>query len=120
MTTTITGAGFAASQLTGALPALDGGALTGVGIGNGQTWQTVTRSAGTTYTNSTGRTIFVSISFSATKGSRTFTTGGVAHGVDISNATQYPRAWVYLPIVAGDTYVLSDAATSIDTWFELR
>ena len=32
MTTTITGAGFAASQLTGALPAIDGGALTGVGV----------------------------------------------------------------------------------------
>ena len=35
MTTTITGAGFAASQLTGALPAISGASLTGVGIQSG-------------------------------------------------------------------------------------
>ena len=91
-----------------------------LGLGIGQTWQSVTRSAGTTYTNSTGRTIFVSVSFGASTGNSTFTTGGVAHNVAISNATQYPRAWVYLPIVAGNTYVLSSNSTSIATWFELR
>jgi hypothetical protein len=89
-------------------------------LGNGQTWQSVTRAVGTTYTNSTGRTIFLSICFSGSTGNITLTTGGVAHSAAISNATQYPRAYFYLPVVAGDTYVLSNNSTSVVTWFELR
>ena len=54
-------AAMAASKLTGALPAIDGSALTGTGLGVGQTVQTVTRTLGTTYTNSTGKPIFVEL-----------------------------------------------------------
>ena len=59
-------ADVAASKLTGALPAIDGSALTNLpasGLGVGQTWAEVTgsRVAGTTYTNSTGKPIFINI-----------------------------------------------------------
>lgn len=52
-----------ASNLTGALPAIDGSALTGIsaGIGEGQTPQPVSRSIDTSYQNTTGRPILVSV-----------------------------------------------------------
>tara|TARA_R110000822_G_scaffold277542_1_gene399576 strand:+ start:2164 stop:2637 length:474 start_codon:yes stop_codon:yes gene_type:complete len=60
---------IAAAKLTGALPAIDGAGLTNLptsGVGVGQTWQTLTssRTSGTTYYNTTGRTIMISGSVS--------------------------------------------------------
>jgi hypothetical protein len=60
---------IAAANLTGALPAIDGAGLTNLptsGVGVGQTWQTLTssRTSGTTYYNTTGRTIMISGSVS--------------------------------------------------------
>ena len=51
-----------ATKLSGALPAIDGSALTGT-FGKGQTWQNVaaSRSKGVTYTNSTARPIAINI-----------------------------------------------------------
>ena len=63
---TVTG-NLPSANLTGALPALDGSALTGLdaGIGVGQTWTDVTssRAKSTVYQNTTGKPIMVSISF---------------------------------------------------------
>jgi hypothetical protein len=51
------------------------------GIGVGQTWQSVTRSAGVTYTNSTGKPIGFIMTFAAGAGSNDYvylTIGGVS------------------------------------------
>lgn len=53
-------------SLSGALPAIDGSALTGLatgGLGKNQTWQDLTssRAFATTYTNTTGEPIFISV-----------------------------------------------------------
>jgi len=107
-----------AASLTGTLPAIDGAALTGIpNLGVGQTWTNVlaSRSAGVTYTNSTGKPIVVmfsdgnsniaTISINGTKiGELYAATGGVA-----SIAT--------LIIPDGDTYSLSALP---DYWWELR
>jgi hypothetical protein len=57
-------------------------AFTGAsGIGVGQTWQSVTRSAGVTYTNSTGKPIGFIMTFAAGAGSNDYvylTIGGVS------------------------------------------
>ena len=50
-------------------------------IGEGQTWQTVTRTSGATYTNSTGRPIMVAIATTynnTSSGGFTMTVGGVS------------------------------------------
>ena len=55
-----------AASLTGTLPAIDGSSLTGIpNLGVGQTWTNVlaSRSAGVTYTNSTGKPIVVMFSY---------------------------------------------------------
>jgi len=57
--------GMASSKLSGALPAIDGTALTGTGLGVGQTWTDVTssRAKTTEYQNTTGKPIMVSVNF---------------------------------------------------------
>ena len=61
---TITG-NLPAANLTGTLPAIDGTALTGTGLGVGQTWTDVTssRAKSTEYQNTTGKPIMISVSF---------------------------------------------------------
>jgi len=63
---TVTG-NLPAANLTGALPAISGAALTGIdaGIGVGQTWTDVTssRAKTTEYQNTTGKPIMISVSF---------------------------------------------------------
>jgi len=66
---------MAASKLTGALPAIDGSALTGIStasIGVGQTWTDVlsSRAKGTEYQNTTSTPIQVSVSIYGPFGSR--------------------------------------------------
>jgi hypothetical protein len=58
-----------AGQLTGSLPAIDGSALTGLPLlGVGQTWQSPTRAVSTTYQNTTGKPIFISLAFDGRSG----------------------------------------------------
>jgi hypothetical protein len=54
-------------------------------IGVGQTWQAVTRNAGTTYTNTTGRTIAISLYGSGGTGTTSLTIGGVVVGQLVFN-----------------------------------
>lgn len=94
-------------------------------LGQGQTWQSFTigtqRVAGTTYTNTTGRPIMLSISRSGAAGSilRIFVSGlevavhadggGVATGVSLT---------VVVP--TGATYSATVTGSSLSAWLELR
>ena len=82
------------------------------GLGDGQAWQNVTASrvSGTVYTNTTGRPIFVQVSF---------TTGGVYVVVDGVNLTvsAYHAAFI---VPAGSTYKVTYGSPSNLTWVELR
>ena len=95
-------------------------------LGAGQTWQNMTssRAIGTSYTNSTGRTIMVIVSG----------TGGGANGlwgVTINSAVSYYTPSTYTASVwtacefivpAGQTYALSQQGSNatLQNWSELR
>lgn len=92
-------------------------------LGDGQTWQNVTASrvAGTTYTNTTGRAIFVRLVFvSSWPGSRTLYVDGAA--VDTQRIdSAITSAMALLAIIpAGSTYSLIGGSTGISMWMELR
>ena len=85
-------------------------------IGSGQTWQNVaaSRAAGTTYTNSTGRSIQVGIRSQG--GSAILTVGGViAARSGINNASNFIGA-----IVPNNTTYILAAGAPINEWAELR
>lgn len=85
--------------------------------GYGQRWQTPTRTAGTPYTNSTGRQITVSINSSSTSGNNVFTVDGqtafsFASGVQAVQTVTIP---------AGSQYLLTlGAGGALTNWFEQR
>jgi hypothetical protein len=83
-------------------------------IGTGQTWQVVTgsRTAGTTYTNSTGKPIMVSIQVQNTAVLQVNSVVAATSG--IGNASNFIGAIV----PAGATYVLSSGPNQ--RWSELR
>lgn len=94
------------------------------GIGVGQTWQNViaSRASGTTYTNTTGRSILVNISVGLDNGEvATLTVGGViASYASQANtgASNYPLSAV---VPSGSTYLLTRPGSSqILNWAELR
>lgn len=89
------------------------------GVGAGQTWQIVTgsRAFGTTYTNSTSKSIMVFISCSGS-GVNTITVGGVAIGSFQANASAVNSNASFI-VPAGATYVVSTGAT-LAKWSELR
>ena len=78
--------------------------LTGdaVPIGAGQTWQNVTRTTGTTYYNTTGRTICFSVNFS---GANTFnlSVSTAGHLFLQGSAGTYKNLSVLIP--AGESYI---------------
>lgn len=85
-------------------------------IGAGQTWQNVigSRAAGTTYTNSTGRSIQVGIRSQG--GNAVLTVGGVvAAQSGINNASNFIGAIV----PPATTYILQ-AGAPVYNWAELR
>jgi uncharacterized protein YaiE (UPF0345 family) len=100
-----------------------------VPIGVGQTWTDVraSRAAATTYTNSTGRPIMVSV----VAGAATYSyCSGFVDGVMITeqqsrdSATTTSQAGVIFIVPAGSTYRVevnvNGSTTDMDTWFELR
>lgn len=96
----------------------------GMGIGWGQTWQDMTssRAIGTTYTNSTGKPIMVSIYCITTGASQivTLTVGGVAVAKQQGDTTNGAAASSISAIIpSGTTYVLSGNRT-LSLWAELR
>jgi hypothetical protein len=93
-------------------------AIPQTGIGIGQTWQNVTgsRSAGTTYTNSTGKPIFVSLSCVGSS-TATFSIDGIQ--VSEIGGSSAVRGMMGGIVPNGSTYVTGGSVT-IDVWAELR
>jgi hypothetical protein len=100
-------------------------------IGYGQTWQDVTgsRSFGVTYTNTTGRPIFVIVTGttpSSANGAFTLTVGGVVvatNGIvgNGGNSGQHrlPTSAIVPPGISYSA-AQSVATSTLDTWVELR
>ena len=102
---------------------------TNLAIGVGQTWQDVTasRSAGTTYTNSTGKPIIVNVYGNGTSGSSRsayLVVGGVVVAASIfSNTSGGSGASATLSAIvpAGTSYVVNAGGSwSLENWAELR
>jgi hypothetical protein len=95
-------------------------------LGVGQTWQNVyaSRSAGVTYTNTTGRPIFVAV-YGSTSPSNGQSMGLSVDGITVSYcffayASNQFSATVNGVVPPGSTYSVSVGSTSIATWSELR
>jgi hypothetical protein len=98
-------------------------ALTSDVIGVGQTWQSVTRAIGTTYTNSTGKPITVAITV-------TCSAGNTVQGLTINGVAVYAGAVNVATLGAGFSLIVPDGATYVTltnggtltlvTWVELR
>jgi hypothetical protein len=101
------------------------------GLGWGQTWQTtaaldITRTAGTTYYNTTGRPIEVKVTISSSASYITDYTvfiGGksISHSYATTN-TQQTTAYLTSSVVVpdGESYLLTLTSGSISNWAELR
>lgn len=95
-------------------------------LGVGQTWQdlTASRTAGTTYTNSTGKPIYVSVTQNqGNSASATLTVNGiiVSYSADKNtNNTTGLGMFVCAIVPAGVTYVYNQTASTISVWAELR
>ncbi len=91
------------------------------GLGIGQTWQDVTgsRSASTTYTNSTGKPIMVNIRLATTTStsSGTLTVGGVVIAIGSSDDNYNPYQTICGIVPNGTNYSFSG---NIGSWVELR
>jgi len=92
-------------------------------IGVGQTWQSVSRSLGTTYTNSTGRPIQVMVSMRGQGSSACIAYVGSleiarANSPDCCGVPQYPTVPFSFIVPAGETYRCTGSALS--RWVELR
>ena len=91
-----------------------------VPLGVGQTWTNVaaSRAFATTYTNSTGRPIFVYVQSTGASSSMTATVAGVI--VAGANTTSTASV-VYFIVPSGATYVVAQVGgVSIVRWAELR
>ena len=91
------------------------------GLGIGQTWQSMlgSRALGTTYTNSTGKPIEVSVSTNASSDTNSLevTVGGVSILNDRSSSGTSGHATFIVP--AGATYSVASGKT-LNRWAELR
>ena len=97
------------------------------GIGNGQTWTNVTasRAFSTTYTNSTGRPIFVTIHGQRTTASTTTLSVSINGGTSFifcsgNNSGGGSQGNGSLIIPAGATYNVTSSDGVIENWQELR
>jgi hypothetical protein len=92
-------------------------------IGVGQSWQDVTgsRSSGSTYTNSTGRTICISVSAGTSGNDATVQiyVNGNSIAYTASRAPYDQDAWASAIIPNGATY-RADAGNGLRSWWELR
>lgn len=98
----------------------------GVGMfGVGQTWQNVkaSRSIDTTYTNTTGKTIFVCVGFSFTQGSNLdIQVNGVPISYVTYNLTYGDFMTIYAFVPPGASYKITrfSGTSTVNTWVELR
>jgi len=92
------------------------------GIGVGQTWQNVlaSRAAATTYTNSTGKPIFVLIT--CTSGGTTIigTINALTFNTGIAAGAYYNCSTLYLVVPNGSTYRTNSFGAGSQSWHELR
>jgi hypothetical protein len=105
------------TNITGTANALN------AGIGVNQTWQSVSRAIGTTYTNSTGKPIVVAITY-------TNSLGNSVQGLVINGATVYASGCQTATFGSGFSLVIPNGATYVTvsnsgtmtlvTWMELR
>lgn len=89
-------------------------------IGVGQTWQDVTasRAASTTYTNSTGRSIFISVRMAQDDGTLELTVDSLLIGK--TGTTAGPVNYTVTAIIpAGSTYSITTTGGTL-YWYELR
>lgn len=93
-------------------------------IGTGQTWQDVTasRAVGTTYTNTTGRPIMVSIYGTNTGAAQIFTltVGGVAIAKQQGDTTNGAAASSISAIIPNNTTYSLTGTRTLNLWAELR
>lgn len=90
--------------------------------GAGQTWQdvTVSRALGATYTNSTGRAIFITLSIiGSAAGNVDVSISGVPAGV-ITMAAGGLRNTMHFIVPAGATYTAASSGPTLTRWSELR
>ena len=90
-------------------------------LGFGQTWQVVTgsRALGTTYYNTTGKPIFVSIYFQQAGASPiVILVNGISAGTAFCSATT--NAWITTIVPSGCSYSVATGLYSLTTWVELR
>ena len=95
---------------------------TNLAIGVGQTWQTFTvgtqRAYGTTYTNSTGKSIVVHINVSS-GGNATYNYAIAVNGVSLAYAA-FANVSGDTIIPPGATYVVTSTSGNLTGWAELR
>lgn len=108
------------TSTTQALTAAQGKVLNDKMFGVGQTWQDVTasRALGTTYTNSTNRDIWVSVSVGLSAGA---TMAAYVDGYQVCNGfaqNSASQAWAGLLVPPGGTYSVS--GSSIAKWMERK
>lgn len=113
--------------LTNGVTFPDGATQTAAPVGHGQTWQDVTssRAKTTTYTNSTGRPIQVSVNVNlqgTTQSSNSLTVNGLVIGYQTQNTAGVQSGittQLTAIVPAGGTYSITGSGT-ITSWFELR
>jgi hypothetical protein len=120
-TQTLTNKTINASQLVAASVTTTQLATAVQPLGVGQTWQNVlgSRAAGTSYTNSTGRPISVSVSSGANTGVYYFIVDGVNVAIISAGSGTYAYAVNIVTVPAGSTYSVSSGVTPV-VWAELR
>jgi len=94
-------------------------------LGYGQTWQSVTgsRVSGTTYTNTTGKPIYIAVvqSGAGTNGSVTLAVNGVTVAIVGNGSSQQTNQSAAAVVPPGGTYVATiSGAQPISNWSELR
>jgi hypothetical protein len=117
-TQTLTNKTINASQLVAASVTTTQLATAVQPIGVGQTWQNVTgsRAAATTYTNSTGRPIYVTYGWAGG-----FYTTFLIDGVATANSSASSNIGGYYVVPAGSTYrINASGGGSLAAWSELR
>jgi hypothetical protein len=92
------------------------------GIGVGQTWQNVlgSRSAGTTYTNSTGKPIYVLITCITGGSNVNGTVNGFTFRAGEGAGAYFNASTIYLIVPNGSTYSISSFGAGSQSWLELR
>jgi hypothetical protein len=112
VTSLAAGSGISVSGSTGAVT------VSASGLGSGQSFSSPGRSLGTTYTNSTGKPIWVAVCWDAPRQAPVYfyVNGTLAF---YSNQDTYPRPTVNAIVPNGYTYQVTGASNGFTLWAEL-